>query len=29
MLLGSLFLLIQGGGLWSLDARLSKPTGRR
>jgi uncharacterized membrane protein YphA (DoxX/SURF4 family) len=29
MLLGSLFLLIQGGGPWSIDARLSKPPGER
>jgi putative oxidoreductase len=25
MFLGSVFLLIQGGGLWSIDAKLSKP----
>jgi uncharacterized membrane protein YphA (DoxX/SURF4 family) len=29
MLLGSLFLLIEGGGQWSVDAKLSRPPGRR
>jgi putative oxidoreductase len=29
MFLGSVFLLIQGGGLWSIDAKLSKPSSRR
>jgi putative oxidoreductase len=29
MLLGSVFLLIQGGGGWSIDAHLSKPSRRR
>jgi putative oxidoreductase len=29
MLLGSVFLLIQGGGGWSIDAHLSKPSSRR
>ena len=28
MLLGSVFLLIQGAGVWSVDANLSKPPGR-
>jgi putative oxidoreductase len=29
MLLGSLFLLIEGAGPWSLDAKRSRPPGRR
>jgi uncharacterized membrane protein YphA (DoxX/SURF4 family) len=29
MLLGSLYLLIEGGGRWSLDALLSKTPQRR
>jgi putative oxidoreductase len=29
MLLGSLFVLIEGAGRWSVDAKLSRPPGRR